>query len=134
MGSRIIKWIVSISSVVSLILVFQNCGSRFETNLKNSDLPSQQVDPAPTADFESRCNAPGVVRCIGFDTETDITGRYGDNTGLYLGESRVPIPSLDNSTKASGNSSLMFIIKPQTGEGRRLFCQLFTRLVRAIQR
>jgi hypothetical protein len=28
------------------------------------------------ADFASRCSAPGVVRCVGFDDPADIAGGY----------------------------------------------------------
>src|SRR5687768_4595852 len=30
--------------------------------------------PVGTADFDTRCSAPGVVRCVGFDAASDIAG------------------------------------------------------------
>ncbi len=59
-------------------------------------------------DFQTRCQTPGVLRCVGFDQASDITGTlWGANTGIGSGDST---PSLDSSVKASGNSSLKFTI------------------------
>ena len=56
------------------------------------------------ADYQARCNAPGVVRCIGFDTASDITGKIqSDATGTLF-------PTLDTTTAASGASSLKFTV------------------------
>ncbi len=59
----------------------------------------------PTEDFQARCNAPGVVKCIGFDnTTTDIVkgvNLWPDGAGIYRGV-------LDTSEKASGAGSLRF--------------------------
>ncbi len=81
------------------------------------------LTPAPAgsadADFAARCAAPGVVRCIGFDSPADIAGRYKDNTGvLYHGDfSSAPAPSIDSNTKASGNGSLRFTVPSKSDEG-----------------
>src|SRR5262245_31480743 len=65
---------------------------------------------APNAwadDFQTRCQTPGVLRCIGFDQPSDIAGTWGNNTGIGSGAST---PTLDTVVKASGNSSLKFTI------------------------
>jgi hypothetical protein len=68
--------------------------------------------PLPTADFEARCGAPGVVRCVGFDTATDIAGTFGDASGTLPGTTT---PALDAAVKASGASSLLFTVPASTG-------------------
>ena len=60
-----------------------------------------------SADFQARCSQPGVVKCVGFDTQSEISGTYGDNHGTLPGNST---PILDSTIKASGNSSIMFTI------------------------
>src|SRR2546425_13001737 len=68
---------------------------------------------AQSSDFAQRCSAPGVVKCVGFDSPSDIAGGYGDNSGIFPGEKAAP--KLDTSVKASGNSSLVFTILSNTG-------------------
>jgi hypothetical protein len=63
--------------------------------------------PAGTADFATRCAQPGVLRCVGFDTASDLAGTFGDNSGSLSGAST---PVLDPTIKASGASSLKFTI------------------------
>ena len=36
---------------------------------------------APRADFASRCQAAGVLRCFGFDTDTDFNIGVGGGNG-----------------------------------------------------
>jgi hypothetical protein len=62
------------------------------------------TDSNANADYAARCAGPGVIRCIGFDSEADITGKIqSDATGTIL-------PTLDTTTYASGTSSLMFTV------------------------
>src|SRR5687768_16146181 len=62
---------------------------------------------AGPGDFAARCKAPGVVRCVGFDSAQDIAGKSGDPTGTIPGAA---VPALDTAVKASGASSLKFTI------------------------
>jgi chitodextrinase len=59
--------------------------------------------PGPDADFQARCSAPGVIKCVGFDSDSDyIQGSTifpGDQGYQYL---------RDTSIYASGGSSLRF--------------------------
>ena len=64
------------------------------------------------ADYATRCNAAGVVRCVGFDDPHDIAGQWGENSGIKSGAAT---PVLDTAVKASGNSSLKFTIPSQSG-------------------
>jgi hypothetical protein len=64
------------------------------------------------ADFQDRCHSPEVIRCIGFDTASDIAGSYGDNSGILPGAA---VPKIDSVTKASGSGSLRFEIPPKSG-------------------
>jgi len=57
--------------------------------------------------FQMLCNSPGVLRCVGFDSRTDLAGSYGDNSGSLAGDST---PQIDFTVKASGNGSLKFTI------------------------
>jgi hypothetical protein len=63
-------------------------------------------------DFATRCAQPGVVKCVGFDTASDIAGVFGNNSGILPGETT---PTLDGTVKASGNSSLKFTIPSNSG-------------------
>lgn len=63
--------------------------------------------PVGSADFDTRCAAPGVVRCVGFDATSDITGTFGDIHGILPGQTT---PELDTGVVASGASSLKFTI------------------------
>jgi len=56
------------------------------------------------ADFKTRCHAPGVVRCVGFDSRSDIAGHTDpDASGVYS-------PEIDTSVAASGRGSLKFTV------------------------
>lgn len=62
------------------------------------------------SDFQARCSAPGVVRCNGFDSATDLgSGGWGANHSPLPNAGGVA-PTLDTTVKASGNSSLKFTI------------------------
>lgn len=65
-----------------------------------------------TSDFQARCSAPGVIRCVGFDSSAEISGDWGDAIGI-IDNGAAPI-ELDKSVKASGNSSLKFTIPPNS--------------------
>lgn len=64
--------------------------------------------------FAERCAAPGVVRCVGFESSTELQGQYGDNSGLLVGTVAAVI---DNSVVASGSGSLKFTIPSNSGAG-----------------
>lgn len=66
----------------------------------------------PPSDFTTRCQAAGVVRCVGFDQASDIAGSYGSNTGITSGATT---PTLDSTIKASGNSSVKFAVPASAG-------------------
>jgi hypothetical protein len=67
---------------------------------------------AQAADFQARCQSPDVIKCVGFDSPSDIEGRYGDPHGIFTGATT---PQLDSTSKASGASSLKFAIPGNTG-------------------
>lgn len=64
------------------------------------------------ADFQTRCAAPGVIRCVGFDSPTDLQGAWGSNHGTMSGATT---PTLDGTVKASGASSIKFTIPSNSG-------------------
>jgi hypothetical protein len=70
------------------------------------------ADTARAADFAARCSSPSVIRCIGFDSQSEINGNYGDNSGTMAGAAS---PSVDSAVKASGNASLRFTIPSNSG-------------------
>ncbi|MGE5522225.1 MAG: hypothetical protein ACM3SS_00810 [Rhodospirillaceae bacterium] len=53
-----------------------------------------------------------MVKCVGFDSATDIDGRDGARAGITIGAAA---PELDASLRASGNSSLKFTIPSNSG-------------------
>jgi hypothetical protein len=56
------------------------------------------------SDFGARCHAPGVVRCVGFDSAQEIAGHIDpDATGAVL-------PEIDPNVSASGKGSLKFTV------------------------
>ena len=63
-------------------------------------------------DFENRCHSPGVIRCIGFDSASEIAGSYGSNSGVLAGTTT---PAIDTTVKASGSGSLKFTVPPFSG-------------------
>ncbi len=66
--------------------------------------PAAQLSPA-TRDFQARCAAPGVVKCVGFDAPVDF--RSGQVNPSADGRTR---PGMDSKIHASGEGSLRFEI------------------------
>ena len=60
------------------------------------------------ADFQARCAASGVVRCVTFDTTATISGNAAP--GMPLIASGLTTPTIDTSTYASGGGSLHFAV------------------------
>jgi chitodextrinase len=93
---------------------------------------SAPTTPSSPSDFTTRCSAPGVLRCFGFDTIADLGGTYGSNfgsfnnsgslNGVYLPNSNglcgtTQCPAIDTTSSASGGGSLKFTIPSQSGAG-----------------
>jgi len=64
-------------------------------------------------DFETRCSAPGVIKCVGFDQQQDIDGDWGDNHGSMSRETGSP--AIDTNVTASGQGSLKFTSRGDSG-------------------
>jgi hypothetical protein len=77
-----------------------------------SPQPIARARTAEELDFDRRCSAPEVVRCIGFDDHASIEGGRAGISGLTNGATRA---ILDSEIKASGASSLKFSIPPFSG-------------------
>ena len=72
--------------------------------------PSGKPQTDRDADFLSRCHAPGVVKCMGFDSQTDTLAYiYPDGRGFYRAV-------FDTQTTASGKGSLRFEIPSLSGQ------------------
>lgn len=94
---------------LALVLVLSGCSSSADTPPPDGtpgsvDSATDTGGPVGTADFAARCAAQGVVRCVGFDTPSDLVGTWGDNHGSLVGNDNVP--ALDAAVKASGASAL----------------------------
>jgi hypothetical protein len=112
--------------VLVLALAFTACGGADDMVSAAGSAPVSGAPPAPPSppapsppppplgsqDFATRRAQPGVLRSVGFDAVSDITGAYGDNSGITTGAAT---PSFDNSVKASGAGSLKFTIPPFSG-------------------
>lgn len=70
--------------------------------------PPAPAPPPVSSDFAARCAAPGVVKCVGFDSPADIAGGDNDNSGIN--RDGTSIPTLDSTVKTSGASSLKFTV------------------------
>lgn len=75
-------------------------------------VPASMTHPAATRDFELRCRAEGVVRCVGFDDMADFRDGEGRTSGITPGASR---PAPDEMVKASGKAALRFTIPSRSG-------------------
>jgi len=71
-------------------------------SVSNSSLITGDAD----ADFQARCSAPGVLKCVGFNSDSEII------PGLGAAWDGVLRGTLDTSVKASGAGSLRFEIPP----------------------
>ncbi|ALA59766.1 fibronectin type III domain-containing protein [Nitrospira moscoviensis] len=68
------------------------------------------------SDFQSRCNAAGVLVCKGFDNASEFVPAVWPASGIYGPDScaNCRMPVQDTSVALSGVSSLKFIINGQT--------------------
>ena len=75
--------------------------------------------PPPTsggADFQTRCAAPGVIRCWGFDSASELTSNICTASASWCNTQRMGAgywgltPVLDTSVKASGGGSIKLTI------------------------
>jgi hypothetical protein len=70
----------------------------------NAEPSAGSAKLAADADFKARCHAQGVVRCVGFDSRSDIAGHTDpDASGVYS-------PEIDTSVSASGRGSMKFTV------------------------
>ena len=79
--------------------------------LRQSVLPNVlAAQETGMSDFEARCHAAGVVKCVGFDSEDEIAPFITkDSNGVVRA-------ALDNNIKASGQGSLRFEIPSHSGQ------------------
>ncbi len=82
------------------------------STVSSTTLATPPSSTSADADFQARCNAPGVVKCVGFDnTTSDIVS----NVNLFPGGDGVIHGALDTSIKASGAGSLKFTLPTNGG-------------------
>ncbi len=79
----------------------------------NVTVSNPTPSPAPSADFQTRCAAPGVIKCVDFDDAADIAGRWGNVSGILPGDNGSP--AIDTAVRASGSGSLKFTIPGNAG-------------------
>ncbi len=66
--------------------------------------------PQELQDFETRCRAPGVLVCEGFESPAEFAPARWPASGLYPAWDQVIRGTRDTSVRASGKSSLRFEI------------------------
>lgn len=59
-----------------------------------------------SGDFPTRCSAPGVLVCMGWDSASDVVPAVWPNSGIYPGDGGVFHGGFDTTVKASGAGSL----------------------------
>jgi hypothetical protein len=82
-------------------------GNQTTTSAVSVTVDNTVPPPSTSSDFTTRCQAAGVVKCVGFDQASEIAGTYGNNSGILSGATT---PTLDSSVKASGNSAIKFTV------------------------
>jgi hypothetical protein len=78
-----------------------------------ADIRKEQP-PQDPQDFETRCKAPGVLVCEGFDSPAAFVPARWPAPGLYPAGDNAFRGKLDTKVKASGNGSLRFEIPPHS--------------------
>lgn len=79
--------------------------AKTETTLKLTDAATSTLQ-----DFKSRCRAPGVIVCKGFDSVEDFIAARWPASGLYPAADQVIRGLMDKDIVASGRGSLRFEI------------------------
>src|SRR5271155_548481 len=65
-------------------------------------------DSNANADFQARCSAAGVIRCVSFDTAASVSGNAAPGLPLITGG--LTTPPADTTVFASGGGSLHFAV------------------------
>ncbi len=101
-------------AAIVLIVVPAARSLHSQTAASTAQAGSQGSPAAPTAngsaqsahdaDYQARCHAPGVIRCIGFDSAAEIAGHINPDA------SNAVYPEIDTSVSASGGGSLKFTV------------------------
>ncbi len=76
---------------------------------------SDTIPPQQMMDFETRCHAPGVLVCQGFDSADKVRPARYPASGLYPAGDGKFYGFMDTTVKASGAGSLRFEIPPHSG-------------------
>jgi hypothetical protein len=79
-----------------------------------SDVVAGQNETRVLQDFETRCKAPGVLVCRGFDSSADFAEARWPTSGLYPAWDGVLRGKMDIAVKTSGKASLRFEIPPHS--------------------
>jgi len=89
-------------------------GGRKDTSLEEVQT-SGSSRKTTEQDFEERCHAPGVLKCVGWDSPSDFAPAHGGGgyaDGLYPASDGSFQGTMDTSIKTSGAGSLKFTIRP----------------------
>jgi hypothetical protein len=83
-----------------------------------SAVPDASSLVAADADFQARCQAPGVIKCRGWDSASEFVlaaGKEDYADGVYPAADDTIQGTMDTTVKTSGAGSLRFTIRPHTG-------------------
>ncbi len=127
---------ISLLTIATLCLAFTACGDGGASGAPANGGSVAEITPTPSpesppvlapsisTDFATRCSAPGVIRCVGFDGPADFntngdspSGAYGETAGILppFGTADFTKATRDTTVKASGASSLKFTIPANSG-------------------
>jgi len=79
----------------------------------------------PQQDFQTRCAAPGVIVCQGFDDPSVFAPAVWPGSGPYISDVNT-YPTIDTTVSASGGGSMKFTIPGLEGSNAGYWRQLFT--------
>ncbi len=94
------------------IIMYVKCNDAGTCNVYLYKHTASTSSPADQ-DFAQRCTAPGVIKCVTFDSSSDLAGVYGNPSGVIPGTSGNP--QIDPTLKASGSGSVKFTIPSRSG-------------------
>ena len=101
------------TTYVYTVAAYDTAGNR--SNQSSSSSATTLAQSTGGADFQSRCNTPGVIKCRGWDTAAEVVPAVYPAPGLYPAQNGQYYGKFDSTTTASGAGSLRFDVNGGIG-------------------